>query len=478
MDFETVIGLEVHCQLLTNTKIFCNSKNEFGGIPNNHTCPVCLGMPGVLPVLNETAFRMGIKIGLALNCEINPVSIFARKHYFYPDLPKNFQTSQYELPLAEHGYLDIPLDGKIKRIGITRGHMEEDAGKLVHAEDSGLGGESLVDLNRTGTPLLEIVSEPEMRSPAEAKAYLQTLRDILLYLEVSDCNMEEGSFRCDANISIRPFGQEELGVKTELKNMNSFRYIEKALEYEEDRQRRVLARGEEIIQETRLWDVNKGITIGMRTKESAHDYRYFPEPDLPPFMVSEEMLAEIRAELPELPKARRERFVSQYGLSEYDAEVLTSDKALADYFEETAGIHNDPKAICNWVQTELLRELKEASLDITDSKLTPIMLAEMLKLIDNNTISGKIAKDVFILMFKSGKNAQSIVKDKCLEQITDRSSIDSVVADVISENPEPVESYKAGKTAALGFLVGQVMKKTKGKANPKLVNELFREKLD
>jgi len=432
-------------------------------------------MPGVLPVLNKKVVEFALRLALATNCQIASYSQFARKNYFYPDLPKGYQISQYELPIAEHGWINIEVNGQAKKIGITRIHMEEDAGKLVHDE---LKPVSYVDFNRTGVPLLEIVSEPDIRSSDEAVAYLKKLRDIVRYLEICDGNMEEGSFRCDANISLRPVGQKEFGTRTELKNMNSFRHVQRALDYEIKRQKSLLMEGKEIIQETRLWDESSGKTLGMRGKEEAHDYRYFPDPDLVPLRIDSDWIEEVRQTLPELPDEKRARFLSEYGLPEYDAEVLTASKDLADYFEACVKKYSQPKKISNWIMAELMRELNRENRDIKDCPVSPENLATLLSMIDDGTISGKIAKTVFAEMYKTGKNPKKIVEEKGLVQVTDKGEIAKVIDEVLSENPKQVEEYKGGKTKLLGFFVGQVMKKTQGKANPKLVNEILREKLD
>ncbi|HDM76935.1 MAG TPA: Asp-tRNA(Asn)/Glu-tRNA(Gln) amidotransferase subunit GatB, partial [Deltaproteobacteria bacterium] len=462
MDYEVVIGLEVHAQLLTKSKIFCSCSTTFGAAPNTHTCPVCLGMPGVLPVLNKKVVEFALRLALATNCQIASYSQFARKNYFYPDLPKGYQISQYELPIAEHGWINIEVNGQAKKIGITRIHMEEDAGKLVHDE---LKPVSYVDFNRTGVPLLEIVSEPDIRSSDEAVAYLKKLRDIVRYLEICDGNMEEGSFRCDANISLRPVGQKEFGTRTELKNMNSFRHVQRALDYEIKRQKSLLMEGKEIVQETRLWDESSGKTLGMRGKEEAHDYRYFPDPDLVPLRVDSDWIEEVRQTLPELPDEKRARFLSEYGLPEYDAEVLTASKDLADYFEACVKKYSQPKKISNWIMAELMRELNRENRDIKDCPVSPENLATLLSMIDDGTISGKIAKTVFAEMYKTGKDPKKIVEEKGLVQVTDKGEIAKVIDEVLSENPKQVEEYKGGKTKLLGFFVGQVMKKTQGKAN-------------
>ncbi|WP_027363277.1 Asp-tRNA(Asn)/Glu-tRNA(Gln) amidotransferase subunit GatB [Desulfotruncus alcoholivorax] len=476
--YEAVIGLEVHVELKTNTKIFCNSSTEFGAEPNHHICPVCLGLPGVLPVVNKKVVEYAIKAGLALNCKIASFSKFDRKNYYYPDLPKNYQISQYDLPIAEHGYLDINVGGKEKRIGITRVHMEEDAGKLIHQGTIATTPFSLVDYNRTGVPLIEIVSEPDMRSAEEAIAYLEKLKAIIQYTGVSDCKMQEGSLRCDANISVRPAGQQELGTKTELKNMNSFKALHKALAYEIERQIEVLEDGGKITQETRTWDEARGVTLTMRSKEEAHDYRYFPDPDLVPLVISEEWVKEIQYAIPELPDQRKERFVRELGLPDYDAEVLTSAKELADFYEQCVKIYNNPKVISNWIMGDMLKMMNAGGLEIKDVRVKPEQLAKLLQLIDNGTISGKIAKNVFEEMFNSGMDPEIIVREKGLVQISDEGLIEKVVRQVVEANPKSVDDYKNGKKQALGFLVGQVMKLTKGKANPGMVNKMLSDMLD
>jgi aspartyl-tRNA(Asn)/glutamyl-tRNA(Gln) amidotransferase subunit B len=461
-------------QLLTKSKIFCSCSTEFGAEPNTHVCPVCLGMPGVLPVLNQRVVEFTIRLALATHCQIAPYSRFARKNYFYPDLPKGYQISQYELPMAEHGWLEIDLDGGRKRIGLTRAHVEEDAGKLIHDE---VQPYSYVDFNRTGVPLVEIVSEPDLRSPEEAAAYLKKLRDIVVYLDICNGNMEEGSFRCDANISLRPVGEQRFGVKTELKNMNSFRNVQRALEYEVRRQTAMLENGDEVVQETRLWDATKNVTVSMRSKEEAHDYRYFPDPDLVPVVIGGDWIEAVRATLPELPDAKRERFIRDYGLPAYDAEVLTSEKALANYFEKVVEGFPQPKIASNWIMSELMRELKRDERSVAECPVTPEHLVELLKLVDEEVISGKIGKSVFEEMYSTGKSAKAIVDEKGLKQVTDTDAIAGVVDEVLAENPKEVEQYKGGKQKLMGFFVGQVMKKTKGQANPKMVNELLKEKL-
>ena len=477
--YEAVIGLEVHVQLLTRSKIFCGCSTRFGEPPNANTCPVCLGMPGALPVLNREAVVMGVKAALALNCRVNPLSRFARKNYFYPDLPKGYQISQFDQPLAEHGWIFIHPheDGPEKRIGITRLHLEEDAGKSIHEGYPDSNEKTYVDLNRSGVPLAEIVSEPDLRSPEEAYDYMTRLKQILLYLGVSDCNMEEGSLRCDANVSVRPRGQQELGVKAEVKNLNSFRFLQKALEYEIARQSQVLERGERVLQETRLWNAQLQKTISMRSKEYAHDYRYFPEPDLLPLVVSEAWQEEIRRTIPELPEAKRHRFVRQYGLPDYDAEVLTASKELADYYERVAAKAPEAKLAANWVMGELLGALKAAGKEIGDSPVSPEALAGLLGLIQDGTVSGKMAKAVFEKMFSESRSAPEAVQELGLRQITDTDEIQNVVRQIVAANPKQLAQYRSGKTAVFGFFVGQVMKATQGQANPQKVNEVLKEEL-
>ncbi|HTZ17029.1 MAG TPA: Asp-tRNA(Asn)/Glu-tRNA(Gln) amidotransferase subunit GatB [Dissulfurispiraceae bacterium] len=472
--YEVVIGLEVHAQLLTETKMFCRCSTKFGSEPNSQTCQVCIGMPGVLPVMNRKAIEYAIRTGLAMNCRISSYSRFARKNYFYPDLPKNYQISQYELPLCEGGSIEIIIDGEVKKIGLTRIHMEEDAGKNIH---EGKGDHSFVDLNRAGVPLMEIVSEPDLRSPREAAEYMKKLRAILRYLGVCDGNMEEGSLRCDANVSIRPLGQKEFGTRTELKNINSFKFVEKALEYEIKRQVSIVEGGGRVIQETRLWDSAAGITQSMRSKEEAHDYRYFPEPDLPPIVVSKAWIDEIKAKLPELPDEKRARFINQYGLPEYDAEILTSEKAIAVWFEDAAREGGQPKSVSNWVMGELMRILNEDGKTIDELPIKPAQLAGMLKLVEDGTISGKIAKTVFEEICRTGKDAGYIVKEKGLVQISDTGEIERAVDEIISKRPDEVRRFKEGDEKLIGFFVGQVMKATKGKANPKVLNDLLKDKL-
>jgi len=474
MEYEPVIGLEVHAHLLTRSKIFCGCSTAFGAAPNTLTCPVCLGMPGVLPVLNRNVVEFSIKMALATHCSIAPLSQFARKNYFYPDLPKGYQISQYELPLARNGWVGIETETGNKTIRIHRIHMEEDAGKLIHDE---FQPASYVDFNRTGVPLIEIVSEPDMGSSEEAAAYLKTLRDILRYLDICDGNMEEGSLRCDANISLRPVGAVKLGVKTELKNMNSFRNVQRALDFEIRRQRALLERGEPVIQETRLWDSNKNVTLSMRSKEEAHDYRYFPDPDLVPVVIDESWIAAVRETLPELPDARRDRFLQDYGLPAYDSQVLTASKTLANYFEDVVRAFPQPKIVSNWIMSELLREMKRDERDIEACPVSPENLAELLQLIESGIVSGKIAKTVFDEMCSTGRRAKTIVEEKGLTQVKDEGAIETVVDEVLAENPAEVIQYRGGKEKLLGFFVGQIMRKTKGKANPKLVNDILRKRL-
>jgi aspartyl-tRNA(Asn)/glutamyl-tRNA(Gln) amidotransferase subunit B len=473
MKFEPVIGLEVHVQLNTNTKIFCSCPINFGDEPNTNVCPVCLGMPGVLPVLNEKVVEYTVKAGLALNCEIHEKSIFARKNYFYPDLPKNYQISQFELPICLKGYIDINTENGKKRIGITRIHMEEDAGKLIHGENLGNPNSSYVDYNRTGTPLMEIVSEPDMRSSEEAKAYLETLKLILEYTGVSDCSMEKGSLRCDANVSVRPFGQKEFGTKVEIKNMNSFKNVQRAIDYEIKRQISEIEDGNIIVQETRLWDPDKGVTLSMRSKEESHDYRYFPDPDLVPVIVTKEMIEKIKTDLPDLPDKVINKLINEYKLPEYDASVLVSSKDLSDFFFATAKFSNNFKAISNWIQTELMRVMNEKSCSLFEVGITPEYLAELISLVDDDVISNKIAKEIFSVILVEKRSPKEIVKEKGLVQIADEGALEEVVKKVIAASPKEVERYKNGETKLISFFLGQIMKETKGKANPKLANELL-----
>ncbi|MBP9854732.1 MAG: Asp-tRNA(Asn)/Glu-tRNA(Gln) amidotransferase subunit GatB [Candidatus Omnitrophica bacterium] len=471
--FETVIGLEVHLQLSTKTKMFCGCRNKSGQQPNTQVCPVCLGLPGSLPVVNKKALDYAVRVGLALNCKINSFVKFDRKNYYYPDCPKNYQISQFDQPICYQGHIDIPLDEKrTKRIGITRAHLEEDAGKLVHAE-----GASLVDYNRTGTPLIEIVSEPDLRSPQEAYDYLQTLKLILSYLGVSDCDMEKGSLRCDANVSIREFGAPKFGTKTELKNMNSFKAVRTALEFEVSRQEKMVSAGEKVIQETLLWDENKMITIAMRSKEQAHDYRYFPEPDLVPFTISSSVIDDIKKNLPELPEAKLERFMKDYKLSEYDARIIIQDIQMTHFFEECGKLYQDFKKICNWLNGAVLQEINERKKAITELKLTPQDLTELIKQVDDATVSNLVAKDILKDMLSTGKNSKTIIAEKGLAQVSDEGALISIVDDLIQENTAIVEQIKAGKESAIGFLVGQAMKKSQGKANPKKLGDIIKRRL-
>jgi aspartyl-tRNA(Asn)/glutamyl-tRNA(Gln) amidotransferase subunit B len=473
-DYEVVIGLEVHAQLRTRSKIFCSCSTQFGAGPNENTCPVCTGMPGMLPVLNARAVEYAVKMAMAVDCTVNRRSLFARKNYFYPDLPMGYQISQFELPVAEHGHVDIHTDKGVKRIGITRIHMENDAGKNIHSASDNA---SYVDLNRAGVPLIEIVSEPDMRSAEEAVAYLKSLRAILVYLGICDGNLEEGSFRCDANVSIRPRGQEEFGTRAELKNMNSFRNIQRAIEYEVERQIDLVEDGEKVVQETRLFDAAKGVTRSMRGKEEAHDYRYFPDPDLLPLIIEEEQMVKWRTELPELPEARCRRFQEVLGLPEYDALVLTAEKEVADYFEAALLVYAEPKKISNWVMGEVMRELNDRGVTLAECKLRPGDLARLVKLVDDGLVSGTIAKNVFKELFETGGDPEAHVKAKGLVQISDTSAIEGLVDEVLAENQAEVERYKGGDKKLTGFFVGQVMKKSKGKANPGLVNQLLVKKL-
>jgi aspartyl-tRNA(Asn)/glutamyl-tRNA(Gln) amidotransferase subunit B len=475
--YEGVIGLEVHAHLLTKSKIFCGSSAEFGSEPNSHTCPTCMGLPGALPVLNKKVVDFAIKAGLATHCTINRRSIFARKNYYYPDLPKGYQISQFEEPLCTDGYLDIFENGDKKRIRIKRIHMEEDAGKLVHEATIETSTYSLVDFNRSSVPLLEIVSEPDLRSSQEAILYLKMLRDILVYLEICDGNMEEGSFRCDANVSVRKNGDQALGTRAELKNLNSFRSIERGLDYEIVRQIDLLKSGVEVVQETRLFNPSEEVTYSMRGKEEAHDYRYFPDPDLVPLMVDEGWVAGIRAGLPELPVEKVERFMGQYGLPRYDAEILTGERALADYFEETVLFFPEPKTVSNWVMSELLRELKEGDVSPKDAPLRPRQLGELLHLVKDEVISGKIGKEIFPEVYKQGASPKRYIEEKGLVQISDESAIEGMIDKVLTQFPKEVGEFKAGKEKLLGFFVGQVMKETKGKANPKVLNEVLLRRL-
>jgi len=475
MEYEPIIGLEVHAQLKTRTKIFCACSTVFGAPPNTHTCPVCLGMPGVLPVLNKKVVEYTLRMALATHCELNRESRFARKNYFYPDLPKGYQISQYELPIAKNGFVEIDINGRKKQIGITRIHMEEDAGKLTHDPDRPL---SMVDFNRTGVPLMEIVSEPDIRSPEEAGAYLRHLRAILRYLDISDGNMEEGSFRCDANVSIRPKGAEAFGTRTELKNLNSFKHVEKAISFEISRQKEILEDGGRVIQETRLWDPDKNISISMRGKEEAHDYRYFPDPDLLPLIIDDDWIDAIKQHIPELPEEKKQRFMEQYLLPAYDADFLTSSRELADYFEACVKVYSNPKPVSNWIMGSLMGLLNARGTSIDRSPVSPGDLARLLRLIDDKIISTTIAKTVFDEMAQTGKSPEDIVEEKGLVQVTDGSAIQEAVSRVLQQCSKEVNDYKNGKVKLFGFFVGQVMKETKGKADPKKVNEILKNMLE
>ena len=478
--YEAVIGLECHAQLLTKSKLFCSCSTKFGDPPNANTCPVCLGLPGALPVLNRVAVTMAVKAAIGLNCTINPESQWARKNYFYPDLPKGYQISQYDRPLGHHGFIEIKLEGKQKRIGVQRVHMEEDAGKSLHEGFPDSNRSTYLDFNRSGVPLIEIVSDPDIRSSAEAYDYLARLKQILEYLDVCDGNMDEGSLRCDANVSVRKFGDQKLGTRTELKNINSFRFVQKAIDYEVHRQIEVIESGGQVVQETRLWNSVEERTVSMRSKEEAHDYRYFPDPDLPLLVVDSEWIKTIQRSMPELPESRRERFEKEYALSEYDAGVLTTTRTLADFFEETAKLSGHAKTAANWIMGDLLRFYKDNNVDLKDlsgSRVTPRMLAGMISLVDKGTISGKIAKTVMEEMYKSGKDPLQIIEEKGLLQISNTAEIEKIVNQVLEENPKPVEQYRLGKTGNFGFFVGQVMKATGGRANPQTVNEILKKRL-
>jgi aspartyl-tRNA(Asn)/glutamyl-tRNA(Gln) amidotransferase subunit B len=474
MIFETVIGVEVHAQLRTRSKMFCGCGTAFGRSANSQTCPVCLGLPGSLPVINRMAVDMAVRAGLALNCTIAASNRFARKNYFYPDLPKGYQISQYEDPICQHGWIEICVGDATRRVRIRRAHLEEDAGKNIH--ETGTSG-SRVDLNRAGTPLLEIVTEPDMRSADEVVAYLKGLRDILMYLDVCDGNMEEGSFRCEPNLSLRPSGQKEFGTKVELKNINSFKYVKDAVEYEVKRQTKVLNEGGEIRQETRLWNIERGETAVMRSKEEAHDYRYFPDPDLVPLKLDEEWIERFRASLPELPAVRVRRFIADYGLPEYDATILTGSKSIADYFESTVKLSNQPKTVSNWVMGELMRELNNSGTDISASPVTPERLVSLLKMVDEGTVSLKVAREIFPELYSSGKTPEQIVQEKGLTQLSDEGALVKIVDEVLSKHAAQAAQFREGKQQVLGFFVGQVMKASGGKANPGKVNELLKKKL-
>ena len=474
-EYEVIIGLEVHAELATKTKIYCSCSTEFGSDPNTHCCPICTGMPGVLPVLNEKVVEYAVKMGLATNCNIAKFSKQDRKNYFYPDLPKAYQTSQYDLPLCENGYVDIMVDGNKKRIGITRIHIEEDAGKLIHDPYT---GDTLVDLNRCGVPLIEIVSEPDIRSKEEAIAYMQTLKSTLEYLEICDCKMQEGSLRCDVNLSVRKIGETKFGTRTETKNLNSFKAIGRSIEFEIKRQIDELEAGGKIYQETRRWDDNKGIGYAMRTKEDAHDYRYFPEPDLAPIVLSDEYVQNLKDNLPEMPHVRKERYIKEYALPEYDATQITNSKKMAGFFEDAVRVCNNPKLVSNWIMSDVSRILNEQELEIDQAKFTAKDLGDLILLIDKGTISSAIAKKVFEEMAVTGENPQKIVEKNGMTQITDEGAIRDIVCAVIKANPQSVEDYLAGKNKAVGFIVGQVMKESKGKANPQSVNKLIMEELE
>lgn len=474
MTYEVVVGVEVHAQLRTQSKMFCGCTTTFGSSPNSQTCPVCLGLPGSLPVMNRAAVEMAVRAGLALNCRIGVNNRFDRKNYFYPDLPKGYQISQYEAPICEHGWIDIVTGSGTKRVRIRRAHLEEDAGKNIH--ETGTSG-SLVDLNRAGTPLLEIVTEPDMSSTDDVIAYLRGLRDILMYLEVCDGNMEEGSFRCEPNLSLRPLGQKEFGTKVELKNINSFKVVKDAMEYEIKRQTKVLSEGGKIRQETRSWNIDRGETAVMRSKEDAHDYRYFPDPDLVPLKLDKEWVEGFMSSLPELPAARVKRFVGDYGLPEYDAGMLTSSKDIAQYFESCVKLFNQPKTVSNWVMGELTRELNNSGTDVSASPVPPERLVELLKMVDQGAISLKAAREIFPEVYRSGKTPEQIVQEKGLTQVSDEGALDKIIEEVLTKSPAQVAQFKEGKHQVLGFLVGQVMKASGGKANPGKVNELLKKRL-
>lgn len=475
--YEAVIGLEVHVQLATRTKIYCGCPTSFGAPPNTNVCPVCLGLPGALPVLNKRAVEMAIKGALALHCKVNPFSRFARKNYFYPDLPKGYQISQYDQPLAEHGYIDIEVEGVHKRVGVTRVHMEDDAGKSIHDGFKDSDRYSYVDLNRSGTPLIEIVSEPDLRSADEAYAYLTELKLMMQFLDVSSCDMEKGHLRCDANVSVRLKGAEKFGTKAEVKNLNSFRFVKLGIEHEIERQIALIESGGKVVQETRLYNVETGETVSMRSKEQAHDYRYFPEPDLVPLRVSEEWQNSLASEMQELPQQKRERFVQSYGLREYDAQVLTLTRSSSEYFEKVVAVAGDGRAAANWVMGELTGLLKTAGKDFSDSPVSPERLGELVGMVVKGEISGKLAKEIFPKMFASGDEARAIMEREGLQQISDSGALEKIVDEVLAANPKQVEQYKGGKTAVIGFLVGQVMKASRGQANPGQVNEILKARL-
>jgi aspartyl-tRNA(Asn)/glutamyl-tRNA(Gln) amidotransferase subunit B len=482
-DYEIIIGLEVHAELKTETKIFCGCSTQFGNEPNSQVCPVCMGLPGALPVLNEKALNYTIIAGLALNCKIAEFSKFDRKQYFYPDSPKAYQISQYDLPFCKNGWIEIPLDvetlGATKKVGITRVHLEEEAGKTVHSGTGILDSDySMQDYNRCGIPLIEIVGEPDLRSPKEAKDYLEKLKTLLLYTGISDCKMEEGSLRCDANISLRPKGQKEFGILAEIKNMNSFRSVQAALEYEAERQAKLLDNGEKMVKQTRTWDENKGVTVFMRSKEEASDYRYFPDPDLIPVTVKNDQVEKLRRRLPEMPDTRQQRYIETWGLPEYDALLISGSREMADYFEATVAAYNQPKVASNWIMGELSRLLNQENMEFEALKIKPAALAKMLKLIDTGTINGKIAKTVFEEMFITGKDPEVIVQEKGLVQISNNAELETMAGRIIEDNPQSVMDYLAGKEQALKFLIGQMMKESKGRANPGIVNDLLKKELD
>lgn len=479
-NYEAVIGLECHAQLLTHSKLFCSCSTKFGEAPNVNTCPVCLGLPGALPVLNRVAVALAVRAALGLNCRVNPESQWARKNYFYPDLPKGYQISQYDRPIAQHGFIEILLDGTKKKIGVQRIHMEEDAGKSLHEGFPDSSRYTYLDFNRSGVPLIEIVTDPDIRSSAEANDYLHRLKEILEYLDVNDGNMEEGSLRCDANVSVRRVGEQKYGTRTELKNINSFRFVQKAIDFEIDRQIDVIESGGRVVQETRLWNADEERTVSMRSKEEAHDYRYFPDPDLPLLVVDREWIKQVERTMPELPESRRKRFISEYGLSEYDAGVLAATRPLAEFFEETAKSCGQPKTAANWIMGDLLRFFKDSNTDLKDLSASPVkpkMLADMISLVEKGTISGKIAKTIMEEMCTTGKAPQTIIEEKGLVQISNVDEIEKIVVKVIEENPKPVEAYRQGKTGNFGFFVGQVMKATGGRANPQTVNEVLKKRL-
>ena len=478
MVYEVVIGCEVHVELKTKTKIFCSCPTDFGGAPNTHVCPVCLGLPGTLPVLNKRVLEYAVKAGLAMNCDIARFSKFDRKNYFYPDLTKAYQISQFDLPICRNGYIDIKTEQGEKRIGITRIHMEEDAGKLVHQGISiTTSAGSMVDYNRAGVPLIEIVTEPDMRSAEDVIAFLTNLKAIIEYIGISDARMEQGSLRCDVNLSIRPAGQKTFGTRAEIKNLNSFRAVERVIEYEINRQTEILESGGQVVQETRTWDDTKGCTFSLRSKEDADEYRYFPDPDLPPIIVTEQYIAELRDSIPELPQAKRTRLIEEDGLPEYDADVITASKALADFYDGVRKHYGNAKKISNWIMVELLAKVNAEGIAVEDIKIRPSQMAALLNLIDCGDISGKIAKKIFAEMFSTGKDADIIIKEQGLVQISDEDTLKELIAQIVEANPKSVEDYKAGKNKAMGFLVGQIMKQSKGQANPTLINKLLTEKL-